>query len=217
MDLTGSNICVLDLEIAHSPDELPTGWDDKAALGLSIGCYYHYGDGLVHWFDTHIVHHTMTTLLMEEPLIVSFNGRNFDAMVMWEVSEGEIIDHGGSLMGRESPGDWFNLWRNSYDILHECWRLVDRRRQPRGSHTLDALCAANGLGQKTGNGALAPQLWQQGCIAAVLNYCQQDVMLTKALFEHLLAHDGVLQRPGLSPLRLPLPDLVPYQRREVSV
>ena len=43
-------------------------------------------------------------------------------------------------------------------------------------------------------GSLAPQWWQQGRVAEVLNYCQRDVLLTKALFETLCASGGRLKR-----------------------
>src|SRR5712691_6205130 len=37
----------------------PIGWDNKVALGLSIGCYWDYQDMALHWFDRHTLETTM--------------------------------------------------------------------------------------------------------------------------------------------------------------
>ena len=56
-------------------------------------------------------------------------------------------------------------------------------RKTRAGYSLDALALAN-LGQaKTGHGALAPELWQQGRYHEVIRYCLNDVWLTKQLFD----------------------------------
>lgn len=85
------------------------------------------------------------------------------------------------------------LCATGYDILQAVWQVAGRSYE-RGLNSLDALCLANGLGQKTGHGAEAPRLWQQGRYAEVINYCQQDIVLTKALFELILTQQGTLKR-----------------------
>lgn len=65
----------------------------------------------------------------------------------------------------------------------------------RGLNSLGALAEANGLAPKAMDGATAPRLWSQGRYADVINYCLGDVLLTKALFELVLAGHPI-QRAG---------------------
>jgi len=62
--------------------------------------------------------------------------------------------------------------------------------------TLDSLSQANLNMGKSGNGALAPVLFQQGKIGELVQYCIQDVYLTKNLFELALSK-GELYIPKL--------------------
>src|SRR5262245_47047525 len=102
--MQGANIVVLDLETEHSAEDgrhcglsreefhwdtehvyEAIGWNDHAALGLSIGCYYDYKDGLVHWFDRQTVGIVIEDFLETQPLVVSFNGIGFDFPLMCAV------------------------------------------------------------------------------------------------------------------------------------
>ncbi len=190
----GENILVLDLETARSAEEVEGGWENHAGLGLAIGAFYDYQDGQVHWFDVACLPETILDLVTRRPLIVSFNGIRFDLPLMLTVL---------SLHPRwpALQDVWEHTWRHvfreiaaaSYDILAEVWRAAGQSLT-RGINSLDALCQANALGQKTGSGVLAPKLWQAGRVAQVLNYCQHDIMLTKALFERIQSTGGQLQR-----------------------
>lgn len=182
----GTNIVVLDLEILQHPQALSTGWGDKKALGLSIGAYLDLQDGRVHWFDQPSLQTTISQLLLQQPLIISFNGRIFDAAVMAACA---------GLSG-ESLVAWQALWDNSYDILHEIWAVTGRDFAK--GNSLDALCTHNVLGKKLDGmtGAQAPTLWQQGHIATVCNYCQNDVYLTLALAQCIARGHGRLERPA---------------------
>ncbi len=87
----------------------------------------------------------------------------------------------------------------SYDILAEMWRaagLNPTKFHPRthGGFGLDATASVNLGAKKTGHGALAPVQWQRGEIGAVIDYCLEDVRLTKALFDQIIM-DGILKSP----------------------
>lgn len=90
--------------------------------------------------------------------------------------------------------------KSAYDILRETYRAMGLDPFPTehdGAYQgcgLDALCQANGLGGKTGHGALAPVLWQQGKRQEVIDYCLNDVDLTKKLFD-LIRNHGVIRNP----------------------
>lgn len=85
----------------------------------------------------------------------------------------------------------------SWDLLAEIWVAsgLPRTFQYPDSlgFSLDEVCKKNGLGMKSGNGALAPVLWQKGLYGQVINYCLHDVQLTKLAVE--LALDGKLKSP----------------------
>lgn len=207
IDLRGKNIVVLDLEVANSPDELPTGWEDKRALGLSLGGYWDYQESRIVWFDTPRLEETVGSLVARQPLLVSFHGLQFDFVVMRALlrAKAEQLDDSNRVRLQTLCDQFKALCTTGYDILQAVWAVAGRGSE-RGLNSLDALCTANQLGSKYGNGALAPKLWQQGEVAAVLNYCTQDILLTKALFELLLDNNGTIQRRD-RPLTVALPVL----------
>lgn len=184
------------------------GWNDKPALGLSIGCFFDYQDGLFHWFDVPTLEATIRMFLERHPLIVSFNGRQFDGPLMSSVF---LAHHPQSTDGSfwfavERSNRWDALWAESYDILHEIWTVDPVRRFERGLNSLGAISVANGYGAKEMDGAMAPQLWRQGRYAEVITYNVSDVLKTKRLFEQIVATGAILRGDGL-PLTLPAPTL----------
>lgn len=239
-----NNIIVLDLETAKSADDCKRcgmaedqhglhglcetrewrvlgarfakiGWDDKATLGLSIGCYYDYTDTRCHFFDVHTLAETVRHFVETQPLLVSFNGIAFDFPLMRGIlrkraEEGAMTD--GLGFTEETTGErlgllcdaFKTLCATSYDILAAIWKIDLARRLEHGLNSLDAISKANGYGGKLSHGAEAPRRWARGEYAHVINYCQDDVLKTKALFEQIVRTGQILRGDGL-PVRLPLP------------
>lgn len=206
--LRGATIVVLDLETARSADDCrwcaraqgdhldtqshvytPIGWEDHAALGLAIGCAYHYREDRLHWFDRATLADTVRALVVTAPLLVSFNGLGFDFPLM-------------ATLLREADGlatlaDAFTAcWAHSYDLLAEIWKVDPERKYERGLNSLDTLSQANGYGAKALDGATAPRLWAHGRYAEVLNYVMADVAKTRALFEQVLATGSLVRGDG---------------------
>lgn len=209
------NIVVLDLETAKSADDckhcgatarqhtLTTeyhcetfeeiGWDNKAALGLSIGCYFDYRDSHIHWFDIHALEETMQKFVETQPLLVSFNGKSFDFPLM-QACLTQIPNYPNWVVDRGIlEQNWQDLCAASYDILAEIWKVDPRSKFTRGLNSLNAISRANGLGDKLSHGAEAPRRWARGEYAHVLNYCQDDVLKTKALFEQIVTIEKILR------------------------
>jgi DEAD/DEAH box helicase domain-containing protein len=191
MSLTGCNIIVLDLEIVCPPETVPGGWENLAGLGLSLGAWWDYQTSRIVWFDRQNLAESIGQLLDRLPLLVTFNGRRFDLALMqavWMDADRLPFDH-------PEVRAWEALCAAGCDLLQAVW-AAERQggRVMRGVNSLDALCAANGLGAKTGTGAEAPRWWAEGQVARVANYCQHDVYLTRDLLEYALAHDGWLTR-----------------------
>ena len=195
---SGQNIIVLDLETLHSAEDLPTGWEDKVALGLSIGAYFDYKENQVYWFDQSSLADTMRRLVDRWPLMVSFNGSGFDFVLMSAVlrrrADISLGHQEFRLYTLELCNRFDVLAAESYDILAEIWRMDPDRKYERGLNSLDALLVSNHLPAKSGHGAHAPRDWQAGRIADVLNYCQRDVWLTRLLFELICQRQGQLMR-----------------------
>ncbi|MGI9306115.1 MAG: hypothetical protein ACR2P5_02300 [Gammaproteobacteria bacterium] len=197
----GERIAVLDCEIEHSPDDLATGWSNKAALGLSVGAYHDYRTGSVTVFDRAGIVATMAHFLIPDYLIVSFNGISFDGPLMRGIVRREAAADGSlnplERGNREHICDSFKaLMAGSYDILAEIWRADPDSKFVKGLNGLDAILKANDLPPKTGDGALAPKLWQEGKRDEVIQYCKDDVERTRQLFELVCKHQGLVRRTG---------------------
>ena len=201
------------------------GWDNKLALGLRIGCYYDYRDDIIHWFDVHTLEEMVRRFVETAPLLVSFNGIRFDFPLICEL----LKSHANSMLREEITNAEYAYESNaassgemrcaalvslcdtfavqsalSYDILNEIWKVDPVRKFARGLNSLDAIARANGLGGKLGHGADAPRQWGRAEYARVLNYCQDDVLKTKALFEQIV-HTGSILRGDNVGIRLPNP------------
>ena len=186
----------------------PIGWGNKPALGLSIGCYYDSQDGIIHWFDVHTLQATVQHFVERQPLLVSFNGVTFDFVLM----RGLLRRQAETLPPEEAGPlvalcDTFKAQcASSYDVLAEVWKASPESRMAKGLNGLNSLAQANGLGGKTGSGAEAPRLWTAGRVAEVMNYCANDVYLTRALFDLVMLGEPIKRSDG-SALLLPKPSM----------
>jgi hypothetical protein len=220
--LHGHNILVIDTECAFSaaqcrycdryadmfdlppacPDDrghYEREWNDKLALGLSIGCAYSYLDDQLLWFDGHTLEAFVARRVATQALLVSFNGLGHD----FPLIQALLRQQGDALCALADSFEALTL--TSYDILAAIWTTYGRGTQ-RGLNTLDALCQANALPSKEMDGAQTPRLWQQGRYSEVIQYCQNDVLRTKALFELIWAGQPLWRRDGQQ-LMLPQPVL----------
>lgn len=158
--------------------EYCAGWHDHANMGVSvIGVYDFVEDRYRVFCSDNAV--DFLALVDDRDLRISFNGIGFDD---------KVINH---CINKGVPAV------NHYDLLQEIYSAYGRRFAGSG---LNSMCEANGLGGKTGNGALAPVMWQRGQVGAVIDYCLSDVKLTKELF--LLSQAGPIKCPKGGTLNL---------------
>lgn len=187
------------MTINEFPTYEPIGWTNKPALGLSIGCYWSYADNRMHWFDEHNLEAVVTRLVDSHPLMVSFNGIGFDFPLMRGILRRRVDvlsmadDSSRHALGRLCD-DFKKLAGNSYDILAEIWKSDPKTKFKKGLNSLDAISQANELGSKLSHGAQAPHDWAAGRHADVINYCQDDVIKTRELFERIRNSGGWLMR-----------------------
>ncbi len=181
---------VYDIEIVkaipdrHNPPiagiEYCRDWTDVASMGIACICAYDYveeryrvfGEG--NWQD-------FLLLTQKRAPLVGFNNINFDNQVLAATLTDRLKNEVSGLFEPFVPEQL------CYDLLREIWLANGLGPvfvpATHGGYGLDAVASANGLGRKTGNGALAPVWWQQGQYGRVIDYCLQDINLTRKLFD----------------------------------
>jgi len=190
------SVVVYDLEIIKgignkNEERLPNieycaGWHDHVNMGISVLGAYDYLEDRYRVFckDNY---QEFFNLLADRETWVTFNGLSFDNRVIeacWDSGSLAVL-WPYSNESHEASGE--PPYDPNYDILVELWAAAGLgpvfQSGGHGGYGLDATCKANlGYG-KTGNGALAPVLWQQGKVGEVVDYCLSDVHRTKKLFD----------------------------------
>lgn len=171
--------------------EYAGGWRDFLNLGISVICAYDYREDRYRVFCADNFQE-FQKLVDSANVIISFNGLAFDNRLC-------------EANGLNVPGE------KSYDLLVEVWAATGLGQEYQyPSHSgfgLDACVKANFLNEaKSGHGASAPVQWQRGEIGAVIDYCLQDVRLTKLLIDKVIKK-GCLNNPketGTLTMRKPM-------------
>ncbi len=169
---------IYDCEIRHAiPDKdkprLPgiiycNGWGDYAGMGVSVIGAYDYAEQRYRIFlkDSFA---KFAELCANRKLLISYNGIPFD---------NKLLAGNGITKIDEVK---------CYDLLKESWPSKYK------SSTLSAMCQTNFGISKSGSGAHAPILWQQGKYGEVIDYCLNDIYLIKRLFDAIL--EGPIKCP----------------------
>lgn len=150
--------------------EYCAGWDDHANMGISVIGVYDYGSERYRVFCKDNMGE-FEKLCQKHGTLVSFNGIGFD---------NKLLKANGIILPEEK----------CYDILQQIWigdNLEPMFEYP--SHIgygLDKVCSVNLGVKKTGNGALAPVEWQRGEIGKVIDYCLNDVKISKELLDYII-------------------------------
>lgn len=147
------------------------GWNDYAGMGISVVCGYHIGEARPRVFLEDNLSE-LVQMIERGTVLIGFNNWRFDNRLLFENGIG--IPHG-----------------QSKDIAAAIWHAagVPTGEHPKG-RGLDAICLANGLPGKTGNGADAPQDFQRGRIGRVIDYCLGDIRSTLQLYRYITQTGG---------------------------
>jgi DEAD/DEAH box helicase domain-containing protein len=149
---------VLDIETRRSAKEVG-GWNKAHKMGVSCVVVY---DSLKKTFTPYLqddmdglIHHLRTM-----DLVVGFNIKRFDYMVL-------------------SGLDGFDFSAlPTLDILEHVHHQLGYRL------SLDHLAQATLGEEKSANGLLALKWWKQGKLDKIIQYCTQDVAVTKGLYQY---------------------------------
>ena len=161
-------------------------WTDYLGMGIAvIGCYDYMSDKYRVFGEGKSELDDFQQIIDSHDSIVGFNNNRFDNPLL--EAHGVVI-----------PA------KKSYDILTSIYSALGSYQKGCG---LDAVVKANfNSAGKTGSGAEAPILWQKGHYTQVIDYCLNDVRMTKMLLDRIL-RDGWINNP-LNPgrkLYLPRP------------
>jgi DEAD/DEAH box helicase domain-containing protein len=151
------NIVFFDLETQRSFQEVG-GRYNIPRLGLSVAVTYSTADGAYH----HYTEETVAELIEElkaADLVVGFNVVRFDYEVLRAYTDYPL---------RRLP---------TVDILDDVYRVLGFRL------SLDALASATLGTTKSADGMQAIYWWRQGKMKELFDYCQQDVEITRQLYE----------------------------------
>jgi DEAD/DEAH box helicase domain-containing protein len=147
---------VLDIETQRLVQDVG-GWDHIDKLGISVACAYDSKSGEFRSF----LEKDMKELieLCEERLVVGYNIRGFDLPVM--------VPYGLKLAKVDA-----------FDIMYDLEALTRQRFLK-----LEAV-ARGTLGEgKSADGLLAVEWWKKGEIQKIIDYCMQDVKVTRDVFQ----------------------------------
>lgn len=181
---------VFDLETQNIFSD--TGSNDPTSLDISVATLYDYGTD------------TYTTVTIDE------------LATLWP-----IIEHADSLVGYNSnhfdipllnkyyPGDLTAI--KSIDLLEDIKASLGRRLR------LDSVAAATVGARKNADGLQAVRWWREGEIDKIKKYCEQDVKVTKKVFDYALEHGHVLFKDGYRKREIPLDTSGWAEQEDVSL
>lgn len=148
---------VLDLETQKLVQEVG-GWDHIDKLGVSVACAY---DSKTDQFVSFLENELGKLIeLCEERLIVGYNIRGFDLPV--------LVPYGLEMKGLDV-----------FDLMYDLEALT-RQRFLKLEHVARGTLNAG----KSADGLKAVEWWKQGEIQKVIDYCIQDVRVTRDIFQY---------------------------------
>ena len=168
---------VFDLETQNIFQEV--GSSDPTALDISVATVYDSGTSK---FTTVTVDEIdqLWPIIEQADALVGYNSNHFDI----------------PLLNKYYPGDLSVI--KSIDLLEEIRKSLGRRLR------LDSVAQATVGAKKSADGLQAVRWWREGNIKDIKKYCEQDVNVTKKIFEYALEHGHVKFKDGARKRDIPL-------------
>jgi len=168
---------IFDLETQNTFQDV--GSTDSTALDISVGTFY---DSETDKYLTVTVDELQSVwpLLEKADALVGYNSNHFDI----------------PLLNKYYPGDLAQI--KSIDLLEEIRKSLGRRLR------LDSVAEATVGAKKSGHGLQAVRWWREGKIDEIKKYCEQDVKVTKKVFDYALKNGHVKFKDGSRKREIPL-------------
>lgn len=160
---------VFDLETQNIFQDV--GSNDVTALDISVASVY---DSVEDKYTTVSVDqlHTLWPIFEKADALVGYNSNHFDI----------------PLLNKYYPGDLTHI--KSIDLLESIRLSLGRRLR------LDSVAQATIGAKKSADGLQAVRWWREGKIDEIKKYCEQDVRVTKKVFDYALQNGHVLFKDG---------------------
>jgi hypothetical protein len=158
-----------DAKNKHGAVKYCSGWRDFERMGISVIGAYDYKESRYRVFCLDNFGEFQRLVNIRNTLI-GFNNIEFDNNLL-RANGIEIDDN------------------KCIDLLQIVWNAVGLKppynKDTHAGYGLNAICAANFGKEKSGRGDVAPVAWQMGNYGEVIDYCLNDIRLTKILYNHL--------------------------------
>jgi len=165
----GMNYVIFDLETQNIFQDV--GSSDPAALDISVGSFYETATN------------TYTTVSIDELKKVWPILERADALVGYNSNHFDI-----PLLNKYYPGDLTQI--KSIDILESIRLSLGRRLR------LDNVAKATVGAKKSADGLQAVRWWREGKLNEIKKYCEQDVQVTKKVFDYIMEHGHIKFKDG---------------------
>jgi DEAD/DEAH box helicase domain-containing protein len=168
---------VFDLETQNIFQDV--GSSDATALDISVATVY---DSIEDKYTTVTIDelHELWPIIEKADALVGYNSNHFDI----------------PLLNKYYPGDLTHI--KSIDILESIKDSLGRRLR------LDSVAQATIGAKKSADGLQAVRWWREGKIDEIKKYCEQDVRVTKKIFDYALEHGHVKFKDGYRKKEIPL-------------
>ncbi len=160
---------VFDLETQNIFQEV--GSSDPTDLDISVATAY---DSETDTYTTVTVDdiHKLWPIIEKADALVGYNSNHFDI----------------PLLNKYYPGDLTTI--KSIDLLEDIKLALGRRLR------LDSVAQATVGAKKSADGLQAVRWWREGKIKEIMKYCEQDVKVTKQVFEYARKNGHVKFKDG---------------------
>lgn len=189
-----SRILYFDLETKYSAEEVG-GWANIMDMGMSVGVIWDSADERFHVYLEDQVPELIDHLKRGE-LIVGFNHVDFDLRVVAGAIPPQDTRHQRYLELRSL---------NHYDILAEVKKVLGHRLK------LDSLARPTLQVGKSADGLQALEWYKQGRLDLIIEYCKQDVEVTRRIYEYAREHGELLYDSRSGVKSVPL-DILAHDR-----
>lgn len=193
----GQSIVVFDAEIKKRIEDCSRGWNSHDEMGISVLVIFDYRTMRYRVFDDRNSEEAIS-LLWNADKAVGFNTVNFDWKLIRATYPAMILDGQPEPITHRFKG--FGRRSQDFDILREIWLSLGLnpnifKPETHGGYKLDDVAFETIGMRKSGDGAKAPVLYQEGRFAELVDYCIEDVRIERTLFE-FAARYGYVVRNG---------------------
>ena len=181
---------VFDLETQNIFQEV--GASDPTALDISVATVY---DSETDTYTTVTIDELdqLWPIVEKADVLVGYNSNHFDL----------------PLLNKYYPGDLSHI--KSIDLLECIKESLGRRLR------LDSVAQATLGAKKSADGLQAVRWWREGEIKKIKKYCEQDVKVTKDIFEYALEHGHVKFKDGHRKRDIPLDTSTWLQKEDAAM